>query len=324
MHKINHLRNLKRIIFSLSIALITNTAHASDSPWFTGPILALSGKTLPRGHTNIEVYSFNVHSNGRYNDQSHFESRPASDTAQFSGIFGHGLSDSFDMQFSFPLTINKFNGQTNKDIGDMVALLGYQVMTQPEGTWWPNLRVALQESVPTGKFDRLSTTLRTTDDHGKGSYLTTLSFNFQTLFQPFADHYLRTFLSLGLTEPSTVHVQGVSIIGGTRDTNGSFNPGLSAWVDLAGEFTINQNLVVVMEALYGMGAPLHFTGFPGLTNLGQPLSLESGKNRALSYAPALEYNFTANFGVIAGVWFSVLGQNISQFCAPVFAVNAYW
>lgn len=324
MRQINPFRMLKRLIAAPSIVFIANLTHASNGPWFTGPILAPSGKTIASGHTNVEVYSFMVHSNGRYNNQSHFESRPPSDTTQFSGLFGHGLSDSFDMQFTFPYTINKFRGFTNKDIGDMVALIGYQVMTQPEGTWWPNLRVTLQESIPTGKFDRLSTTLLATDDHGKGSYLTTLSFNFQTLFQPLPEHYLRTRLSLGFTEPSKVHVQGVSIIGGTPDTNGTFNPGRSGRVDLAGEFTLNQNLVFVMEGFYGVGAPLRFTGFPGLTDLGQPLSLEAGKNKELSFAPALEYNFNANFGVIAGVWFSVLGQNISQFCAPVFAVNAYW
>ena len=324
MRQTNFLETLKSFMVMFSVGLVTSAVHAVEAPWFTGPILAPSGKTLPSGHTNLEVYSFNVHSNGRYNNQSRFESRPSSDTAQFSGIFGHGLSDSFDMQFSFPYTINKFGGKTDQNVGDMVALIAYQVMTQPEGTWWPNLRIALQESIPTGKYDRLSTALLTTDDHGKGSYLTTLNFNFQTLFHPFVDHFLRTRLSLGFTQPSTVHVQGVSVIGGTRDTYGTFNPGRAARVDLAGEFTLNQNIVVVMEGLYGVGAPLHFTGFPGLTNLGQPLSLESGKNKQLSFAPALEYNFTSNIGVIAGVWFSVMGQNVSQFCSPVFAVNAYW
>jgi hypothetical protein len=315
---------LTHSIFVASILFFIAPLHADYSPWFTGPILAPSGRTIPNGHTNFEFYTFLIESDGRYNDQSHFVSRPLSQTTQFSGIFGHGLTDMLDMQFIAPYTINKFRKESHQDVGDMSILLGFQAMTQPEGSWQPNLRITLKETIPTGKFDKLSTTLLTTDDHGKGSYLTTLNFNFQTMFHPFTEHYLRTRLALSITKPSTVNVEGMNVFGGGSNTFGSVNPGMSESIDLSGEFTVNQNWVLVMEGYYSLGARLHFRGNPGLSDRGIPLAIQSGPNALLSFAPAVEYNFNANYGLIAGAWFSVQGKNISAFYAPVIALNGYW
>lgn len=318
-------------IISICIACISNTSNArssplpgKNSPWFTGPILAPSGRTIPNGHTNFEVYSFLIRSNGRYNNQSHFERRPASTTTQYSGIFAHGLTDKVDMSFTFPYTVNRFGGHEDQAVGDMKALLGYQVMTQPEGSWLPNLRITLQENIPTGKFDHLSTAMLSVDDHGEGSYLTTINLNFQTLFEPFWEHYLRTRMAFSFTQPSTVKVFGANHFGGTDTTDGTINPGISGAIDLAAEYTLSRTWVAVVEGFYTLGAPLRFTGNPGVTQLGTPLRFEANANRELSFAPAIEYNFTETVGIIAGTWFSVYGKNISQFGAPVVAVNAYW
>jgi hypothetical protein len=328
MNKINKKKIYYVATISLMLIVSISSAMSSpkspDGPWFTGPILAPSGRTIPNGHTNVELYYFDFVSHGRYNHQSHFISRPVYRTEQYSGIFAHGLSDEVDIQFAFPYTVNKFQDQSDADIGDMKALLGYQVMKQPDGTWWPNFRITFQETIPTGKFDQLSSSLLTTDDHGKGAYLSTFNANFQTLFQPFIDHYFRTRLSLSLTIPSTVNVLGISHFGGGLSTDGSVNAGISKSIDLAGEFTVNQNWVLVMEGLYTVGHPLRFKGNPGIDQFGVPISFQSGPNNQLSFAPAIEYNFNSNYGIIAGVWFSVKGKNISQFTAPVVAFNAFW
>jgi hypothetical protein len=42
-----------------------------------------------------------------------------------------------------------------------------------------------------------------------------------------------------------------------------------------------------------------------------------------SLAPAIEYNWSQNIGLIGGVWFTVAGQNISQFNSIVIALNYY-
>ena len=43
----------------------------------------------------------------------------------------------------------------------------------------------------------------------------------------------------------------------------------------------------------------------------------------ISMAPALEYNFNANVGIIGGAWFSVAGRNSTQFISWVLALNIY-
>ena len=44
----------------------------------------------------------------------------------------------------------------------------------------------------------------------------------------------------------------------------------------------------------------------------------------LSLAPAIEYNFNENWGVIAGPWFTVAGKNSSAFIVGMLAINIYY
>jgi len=41
-------------------------------------------------------------------------------------------------------------------------------------------------------------------------------------------------------------------------------------------------------------------------------------------APALEYNFSGNVGLIGGVWFPLSGKNTSHYMTYVLALNTYW
>ena len=44
---------------------------------------------------------------------------------------------------------------------------------------------------------------------------------------------------------------------------------------------------------------------------------------SLSLAPAIEYNFNGNIGIIAGVWLTAFGDNTPDFINGVVAINIY-
>ena len=54
---------------------------------------------------------------------------------------------------------------------------------------------------------------------------------------------------------------------------------------------------------------------------GTAFSRNSGPSRAYVVAPAVEYNFNANLGVIVGARIVAGGRNVTTSLAPVIAVN---
>lgn len=294
-------------------------------PWFTGPILAPAGKTIPAGHTNFEIYAFDITDKGSFDRHSLVTPTPTTKSYQYSAIFSHGLTDKIDMQFVFPYIVNKQDSKQAQGVGDVQLLLGYQLLTQKPNSWIPNLRATIQESIPTGKFEQLSPDLLGTDALGRGSYRTIFSLNFQYLNEPISGYPLRTRLCLGYIDPSSVTLNGINHYGGAEDTFGTINPGYNINADLAFELSVTQNWVLVMEGFWYTSPATSFSGNPGTTSTGLPASIGRPGNSELSLAPAVEYNFNANYGIIAGVWYSQVGsKKAPDFSAPVIAFNAYW
>lgn len=292
-------------------------------PWFTGPLLAPAGHTIPRGHSNLEIYGFNTINEGIYTKNWKLIHVPHSESLVGLPIFSHGLTDKLDVQYSLPYVYNKNQGASAQGIGDTSVTLGYQLLEQKDSKWRPDLRVTLQEVIPTGRFETLNPLNNGTDATGLGSYQTGVAFNFQHL-KPIGTHYLRTRLSLNYLKPSRVSVRGLSSFGGTADTMGSVDPGSLFTTDLAAEFTVTQNWVAVMEGYYATRAATGFNGIIGNDATGMPGSIGHGDIEEITLAPAIEYNFSPNVGVIAGPWFTVKGRETTEFISYVLALNAYW
>ena len=316
------MRKIKSLLVTSIMALMVCNAF-SASPWFTGPLLAPAGKTIPAGHFNIETYGFFTKNIGVYNRHWKLVHTGSSDSTVLNPLLSYGLADRVDVQFSLPYIINHSFEATGKHIGDTSALLGLQLWEQKESRWSPNIRFTIQEIIPTGRFENLNPNSNGTDGTGIGSYQTVLGLNFQHLL-PLGAHYLRTRLSLGYLHAQPVTVHGLNSFGGNAFTKGSVTPGNMSTVDLAGEFTITQNWVAVMEGYYFNRDRTTFRGYTGVNSKGLPLIIGHNLMAEISLAPAIEYNFSPNFGIIAGVWYSVRGKDAADFKSTVIAFNAYW
>ncbi|QMT59437.1 hypothetical protein [Legionella sp. PC997] len=296
-----------RLLFLL--IFFVNAAMAS--PWFTGPLLAPAGKTIPRGHLNFEPYAFY---SGYPKGFRNFEVVPILSVGVFSFV---------DLQTSIPYDYSWDNGQHGDGVGDYSLALGFQALRQQEGSWLPDLRIVVQEVFPTGRYDHLDPKRLGTDQTGLGSYQTYLGFNFQRLFQLKNDHYLRTRLSLVGAKFSDVEVQGVNVFGGSPTTEGRVKLDNSYSADLAFEYTLTQNWVPVFEVLFVHNPSSNFDGNPGFTPGGTVAGIGGKANEQVSLAPAIEYNFTSNLGLIGGVWFSVTGPHAAKFVTGALALNCY-
>ncbi|CDZ78818.1 hypothetical protein BN59_03132 [Legionella massiliensis] len=294
----------------LSLLFLANTAFAS--PWFTGPLLAPAGKTIPAGHFNFEPYGF-------------YTEYPAGfRNVEVTPILTAGINSFMDLQTSLPYDYSWDRGKHGNGIGDYSIALGFQALRQKEGSWLPDLRIVLQEVIPTGRFERLDPKKLGTDQTGSGSYQTFLGFNFQKLFTVNKEHYIRTRLSLVGSYPSDVKVHGVNAFGGNRLTEGKVHPGRSYSVDAAIEYTLTQHWVPVMEALYVHSTSTNFSGNPGFTPGGSFANVGGKGGDSASLAPAVEYNFTPSLGIIGGVWFSVTGPHGAKFASTTVAVNYFF
>lgn len=298
---------------------------ALAAPWFTGPLLAPSGHTIPRGHVNLEVYGLHIASDGSYNASGQLIRNPLFTTRVANPIMSIGLNDWMDAQFSLPYIFANTRKVNSNRLGDVAAALGFQILEQKDSAWKPNLRFAIQETIPTGRFDRLNPLALGTDSTGLGSYQTQFALNFQHLTEVFSTHYLRTRLSLTRLYSSQVNVHGLNSYGGSVTTNGVIATGVENDANLAFEFTLTQHWVAVMEGYVSQGDSTRFNGNFGIGNLGSPDNhIGSGSYYEEALAPAIEYNFNSNIGLIGGVWFPIKGRNTSHYITYMMALNAYW
>jgi len=293
-------------------------------PWFTGPLLAPTGHVVPLGHVNLEFYGNHTENDGVFNTYWKIQHTPASLTLAFNPILSYGLTDFMDAKFTLPYIYSKEENRSSSGFGDNYALIGIQLLEQKNHFWRPDLRMTIQEIFPSGTYQQLNPQNNGTDARGTGSYQTRLAFNFQHLLQLFKTHYLRTRLSLGFVFPSKVDIKGISTYRGAENTFGTIKPGDMKSIDLAAEYTLTQNWVLVMEGFALHRQATRFRGFKGRKLDGSIPAIGHGKIDYISLAPAIEYNFNEHYGLIGGVWFNIRGKNTPRFRTTMIAFNAFW
>lgn len=348
--------SLKKWLFFF-IYIYTCTAPLHADPWFTGPLLMDAAEVVPIGHANLELYGLSSRNFGLYQKDFAFVSTPRYSSEDISPQFTYGLAKDFDVEIDLVYIKNQNEGQSSSNIGDTLMIVGYQVLTQGDSNKRSNIRLAVREIFPTGHYNNLSPNLYTTDGTGTGSYQTSLEMIIQHLLPLNNNHFLNLSGSVILTATSTVHLQGLSIYGGSPETNGYMSPGNQISIDLSAEYSITQNWVAVMETyLYSQQAS-SFKGIiandlpsylnktaasrnvihtkhsksisfnrimPSQYNIGGPQGIGSANVTQLTIAPALEYNFSETIGIIGGTWFTLKGANTPAFITSMIEISFSW
>lgn len=304
-------------------------------PWFTGSLLSPAGETVSQGHVNLEPYLAVGGSKGIYDE--HWKIRH-SDTFISTSVLvlaQVGITSFMDFQIFPQAVYNHVVNQNSVGFSDLPVQLNFQLYEAEKEEWCPNVKLALTEIFPTGRYNKLNPKKLGTDATGQGSYITSLGLVFSKIIKCGGPHFLRVRAASTYSLYSAVEVEGFNSFGGGYKTKGKVYPGAQFSTVIGFEYTPALNWGFAFDILGITGKGNRFVareGSPrqGLQSSGGAFTLfnnQSATNKSfefLSLAPALEYNFTANVGIIAGVWFTVLGRNTAQFVDGLVAVNMYF
>ena len=297
------------------------TRQSLDDAWWTGPLLAPNASTLPRGHVLIEPYLYDVIPQGFYDSRGTRQSIPHANEFGSLTYINYGLANKFTVGLIPVFGYNEVSQGLNSssvEVGDLTVQAQYRLHLFHEGSWTPTTSIAVQQSLPTGKYDELGN--HPSDGLGAGAYTTTLCFYNQTFFWMPNGRILRTRFNVTQAFSKSVNVEDVSVYGTSQGFRGHASPGAALFVDLAAEYSITRHWVLASDATYRHQYNTPVTGY-NISNPADAIQLNSGPSQAFALAPAFEYNFNNKVGVIFGARLFPAGKNTTDSITPVIAIN---
>lgn len=288
-------------------------------PWLTGPLLTPAAHVVPNGHYNIQPYLFTTTNYGVYDAQWDTQSIPNIYNIMTQIVTQFGMPWDCDFTIIPSWSWNHTHGASHWVLNDLQFSLEHQLLYDQKGKWWPAIKLELAASIPIGRYRKLNPHAKATDIGGVGSWLPSVSIAMSRLFWWGGHFFFAPRLNVQYTIPNSVHVSDISIYGGGKHTRGKVYPGQIFQALFGFEFALSQNWAIANDISYTHINKSRFKGRRGnaLNRVGLPSSEQ------FSLAPAIEYNWTENYGVIAGAWFSVAGRNIPTFASAVISVNVY-
>ncbi|HKS69417.1 MAG TPA: transporter [Ktedonobacterales bacterium] len=280
-----------------------------DDAWWTGPMLANSAETLPRGHVLVEPYVYDVTSKG-------------SDAFGSRAYVLYGLTDRLTVGLIPIIGYNRVSNGPNSSgvgLGDQILQAQYRLTRFHEGGWLPTLAVQLQETVPTGRYDHLA---RASDGMGGGAWATSLGLNAQSYYWMPNGRLLRVRLNLTRTFSGDADVGGASVYGTAPGFRGTARPGDAFYIGTSFEYSLTRRWVLALDLFRSHNAATRVDGsMDPVDALPVPVHLRAGASDAHGYAPAVEYSWTPNLGVLLGVRVITGGHNTSRSVTPAIAIN---
>jgi hypothetical protein len=312
------------VLLALPAARAT-AATSDDSPrqayndaWWTGPLLASGASALPRGHYLIEPYLYDVMVRGFYDSAGTKHAIEREDDLRSLTYLLYGLNDATTIGFIPRFGYNASGHGTHSSgpqVGDLTLHAHHQFLKFREGHWPPALSLVVEQTLPTGKYDRLSS--NPGDGLGAGVFATSLAVYMQRYFWAPNGRIVRTRLDVAYTRSGGTHLEDVSVYGTRSGFRGSARPGDSINVDSSWEYSATRSWVLALDINYERSASTHVLGRYDTT----PFEARSGVATTWSLAPAIEYSWNANMGVIAGAKIVVAGRNTGAVVVPVVAIN---
>ncbi|MBS0649413.1 MAG: hypothetical protein JSS10_09365 [Verrucomicrobia bacterium] len=326
---------LKKILPLLLLPLLLHARKAvvhpitqeSKGPWFTGPLLTPSGHVIPFGHQNYEPYLYWFDLMGEYDNHWHFNSTPHFKTFESQTAWQFGIFPKAELDFISQFVYNNCKGKHFWRVADQPIAMAFQLLMDEPGGWYPAIKVRVGAVIPLGKYDRLNPKQFETDSAGLGNWAPSLGLTSIRTFHFGRDHFLAWRMNVNYTFTVPIPVHGLSLYGGApssqgvKGTRGTVYPGNILVIQQGFEYSFTLNWAVALDLMYQHNNRNRFSGHspPGTKPVLPSAEL-------FSIAPAVEYNFNENIGMIFGPWVTVAGRNDSntdQFLAWVFAINVY-
>ncbi len=293
------------------------------NPWYTGPLITPSATMVPPGHAMWQPYIYFTDNYSTFNKERKSVNTPNTFFIKAQPVILQiGATPSVDLGVVMSTVAQWKQGRFSGGFQDMTVQIGFLISQQTP--YAPQIKFTLGEVFPTGNYQNLDGNNLGLDGTGGGSWTTAFNLTLAKLFFWNTLHPLNTRISFGYTVPTPTTVHGFNSYGGGYGTKGTVAPGNNFNVDLGMELSINQPWVVALDVAYTCSGKTRFSGISGTTTPGGdvPASVGGGYSDQLSFAPAVEYNFSSTMGLLGGVWFSAYGRNAPNFVSAVF--TWYW
>ncbi len=293
--------------------LILSTIYAKEYvPWYTGPLVAPAAHNRLPGTYSVQPY-FNVY---QYSD--HLLKIYPTCTLKT------GITKWLDIQLNLEAYYNQKHGKKDIKYGDTAIGFGFQLYRATLKEKMPTIRLIIQENFPSGKYQKFNPDKHGVDKGGSGSYNTSFCIVAEKVFFFIPSHPLNTYLTLFYDFPAKVHVHGFNTYGGGYGTNGRVSPGNLFQGMFSFEFSITQVWVYAMDIIFNHSGKTTFSGENGITQTGAIATNTSPSSHFLELTPSIEYNITANLGIIAGLDIPVFRKNTTNYIAGMISLFYLW
>ena len=288
-------------------------------------MLAPNAATLPQGHWLVEPYVYDLIAYGHFDADGKLHSSGAAHDIGSQSYIEYGLVDRITLGLIPRLGLHEASaGQDSSGftVGDTTLQGAFGLTSFRPGSWVPATSLVIGETFPTGKYEHLDG--RTNGALGSGAYSTTVSLYSQTYLWMPNGRILRARLDVSYEVSQWASVHDVSVYGTTEGFNGRARPGPSFVGDLAFEYSVTQRWVLATDVDWEHDGNTRVEGSYA-AGIAAPvpsyLAQDSGSADVLYLAPAVEYNWSARMGVIAGARVAAAGRNVSATVTPVAAIN---
>lgn len=280
-----------------------------DDAWWTGPMLAPSAATLPRGRVLVEPYLFTTFKG---------------DTKQIVSLtyILAGVTD--DLSLGVMPTIGYViapggNGSTRVAPGDATLIAQYRVVRErASGT--PTISLVINEVLPTGRYRKLGT--HPGDGLGSGAVTTIAAVYLQKHAWLPNGRILRMRLDLSQSWSSRPRLEDESVYGTPSGFRGRAAPGNATVADAALEYSLTKRIVLAADLVYKHGASTSVSGT--VARLGFPatdVAYRLPATDSIALAPAVEYSWSPSLGVLVGVR-GLIASHTKPSITPAIALNA--
>ncbi|SDD32016.1 transporter [Kordiimonas lacus] len=278
-----------------------------EDAWWTGPIISMSAAAMPKGHAYFEPYLYNVHSGGN-------------DYVRSRTYMLYGATERLTLGLIPVFGYNRLgSGETSSGprMGDLSFIARYQLTRYDAETYRPDTSLALEWSLPTGRHDQLK---RLGDGMGAGTSQLTLRFLAQEVFWAPNGRLLRARLGLSRTFAGTARVEDRSVYGTPTGFLGEAKPGSSFTIDHSWEYSLSRSWVLAVDLSY---SHTERTSVQGLLD-GGAYAYRSGTADSFAIAPAVEYSWSENKGILAGVRIVPKSHGTPSSITPVIALSLFF
>lgn len=298
--------------------------HPMNDAWFTGPMLANTAASAPRGHALIEPYLYDVTTQGSFNRAGVRQPVPHQNSYGNLTYLIYALTDTVGLGFiptegyAMPTGAPSSAGP---GLGDLTLQLQRRLTQTLPCHRIPTISVAVQETFPTGRYDHLGA--RSANAFGAGAYATTPELLSQSWFWLPNHRIVRMRLNFADAFSSSVPIDGASVYGTTNGFRGTAHPASSFSIDNSWEYSATRRFVLATDIAFHNTGDTRVTGAYAATPTAPASSVafNSGWSNTWYLAPAVEYSWKPTIGILLGLRITPAGRNTSDTLTPAIAIN---